>query len=279
MRGRSLERTSGRKKKISLSRKQNHELNGIPTEFHENGAPEYTPLPDEYNRFTPAIDTEEQEEERRARLRRMMMGLMAVGACVLGLFLFGKSRQAQTKDAALPTVAPMQTQKPDKTSPEPTLEASAEATATAIVTQTPTAEPTAAPTQEPDIAGVSLEEAEWIDGTGSDARFRIVARIPKKNAEKGIQIGDFYAWLDGEGTIEDWDAIMTPSEFDTTFSENEYGDTIVTFFGTLYWPSRTPSAGGEVTIAATGWDRSTDSETEASNALTVRFGQRVEKEH
>ena len=36
-----------------------HELNQIPTEFHEDGAPELPLLPDEFNRF-PKVEAPER---------------------------------------------------------------------------------------------------------------------------------------------------------------------------------------------------------------------------
>jgi hypothetical protein len=62
-------------------REQVHELNRIPTEFHEDGAPELPPLPDEFNRYPRRAKT----EDRRSRLRRSMLLLAASGLTVLGI--------------------------------------------------------------------------------------------------------------------------------------------------------------------------------------------------
>ena len=61
-------------------RKSVHELNRLPTEFHEDGAPELPELPDEFNRFPrPAT-----AKEDRSRLRKVMLYLAAAGVVTLG---------------------------------------------------------------------------------------------------------------------------------------------------------------------------------------------------
>ena len=144
---------------------------------------------------------------------------------------------------------------------------------------TPAATPqsTPEPTPEPDIEGVELQQAEWLEGDGEAATFHIVARIPQKNVKKGIMIGDFYAWSGNKaGTLEDWEAIMTPSDMDTKFETDETGATIVTFNGTLYWRNGGPTS-DEVTIAVTGYDTGAQQETGISNTITLKKGQSVGK--
>ncbi|MBR4906097.1 MAG: hypothetical protein IKZ44_04510 [Clostridia bacterium] len=104
-----------------------HELNRIPTEFHENGAPEQPELPDEFNRFPrPA-----KAKEDRSRLRKIMLLLAAAGLVILGVFapLHPDPRPAEAET--------VQTEKTE--TPEPT----------AFATSVPTAVPTPAPTPEP----------------------------------------------------------------------------------------------------------------------------------
>ena len=249
-------------------RKGTREPIDMPREFHEDGAPEYAPLPDEFNRFAPVTEETGSDASGARRLMKVMLYVAAAGLIVLGVLLPKRAEPSPVPDpthAVAPGTAVV-TSVPDTTAP---------ARNTPEATAPPSPVPTEKPTPEPDVEGVQMLEAEWTDGSGEGATLRLVARIPKHNADAGITIGDFYAWLDGEGALEDWDGIMTPSELDTAFTEDEYGNTIVTFTGTLYWPNRAPSAADAITVAATGWDPDTQAETEASNALTVRFGQRV----
>ena len=112
-----------------------HELNRIPTEFHENGAPEFPELPDEFNRFPrPA-----KAKEDRSRLRKIMLLLAVAGLVTLGIFapLLPENNPAEAEA--------VQTEKTE--TPEPT--ALPTAAPTAVPTPAPTPEPTAEPTPEP----------------------------------------------------------------------------------------------------------------------------------
>ncbi len=113
-------------------REQVHELNRIPTEFHEDGAPELPPLPDEFNRYPRRTKT----EDRRSRLRRIMLLLAVSGLTVLGI-LFSRAQ----KSAA--DVSPERTAEPG------TPNAVVEATATPGQSEAPALAPTADPTPEP----------------------------------------------------------------------------------------------------------------------------------
>ncbi len=102
-------------------RKRVHELNQIPTEFHEDGAPEFPELPDEFNRFPRPS----KPKEERSKLRKIMLYLAAAGVVVLGVL----SPKAQ------PAV-------PIEETPSPTVQTE---TATPVPTPTPTATPTPTP--------------------------------------------------------------------------------------------------------------------------------------
>lgn len=98
-------------------RKPVHELNRIPTEYHEDGAPEFSPLPDEFNRF-PKPYVKNQE---RSRLKKLLI-LAVAGLCVLGIFLPQKKEPAPPADAPAtvqPDETPQPTEQPDET-PRPT---------------------------------------------------------------------------------------------------------------------------------------------------------------
>ncbi len=62
-------------------RKSVAELNRIPNEFHEGGAPELPELPDEFNRFTPP--TKDDRVNRRKKLMKMLMILAAAGVILV----------------------------------------------------------------------------------------------------------------------------------------------------------------------------------------------------
>lgn len=131
-------------------RKAVHELNQIPTEFHEDGAPELPELPDEFNRFprkTKAV-------KERSRLRRILLVLGAVGLISLNAAFPGMrtepSAEAEAPTAVMETATPTPTSTPDPTAkptPEPTAAPTPEPTA--APTPEPTPEPTATPTPEP----------------------------------------------------------------------------------------------------------------------------------
>lgn len=112
-----------------------HELNRIPTEFHENGAPELPELPDEFNRFPRSA----KAKEDRSRLRRIMLLLAVAGLVTLGIFasLLPENNPAEAEA--------VQTEKTETR--EPT--ALPTAVPTDVPTPAPTPEPTAEPTPEP----------------------------------------------------------------------------------------------------------------------------------
>ena len=111
-------------------RRAPHELNQIPTEFHEDGASELPELPDEFNRFPRPNKPRES-----SRLRKIMLLLAAAGLTVLGVFAL---QPKETKDLS---VAEAQ--------PTPSVQTETEAP---VLTTTPTAEPVKAspsPTEMP----------------------------------------------------------------------------------------------------------------------------------
>lgn len=117
-------------------REQVHELNRIPTEFHEDGAPELPPLPDEFNRYPRRAKT----EDRRSRLRRSMLLLAASGLTVLGI-LFPHLQNSAAD------VSPERTAVPG--TPNAVVEVSLKPLPTDAPTPAPTTEPTPIPTPEP----------------------------------------------------------------------------------------------------------------------------------
>ena len=301
MRTRSVRRFSDRPPRNTQRAgkcEQSHILNGIPTECHEDGAPELPPLPDEFNRFAPIVTEEESAAKRRHRLHKMLMYLMAAGALGLGLMFPGLSAltngtgNADAEAEAQTTAAPASSAKPSPTAaptPNPTDAATAAPTATLRPTSTPepTAVPTQEPTPEPEVEGVELLYAEWVDFTGESAVFSICARIPKKNIEeRGLLPTEMevFAWLNGMRTVDDWDAIntleVTAAEYgmDVSFGAEESGDIIVTYTGTLYWADHpTPAWSDLVTIAVCGVFKDTWELTDPSNSLTVGIGGKAYK--
>lgn len=131
-------------------RKSVHELNRLPTEFHEDGAPELPELPDEFNRFPrPA-----KAKEDRSRLRKVMLYLAAAGVVTLGALsprvhadLPSKADEnasvAQTtrQPSGKETDAPVSTIEPSVT-PAPTPTPEPKATSTPEPTHAPTPIPT-----------------------------------------------------------------------------------------------------------------------------------------
>ena len=87
-------------------RKRVHESLGLPPEFHEDGPPEFAPLPDEFNRGQQPMPTGD-ERKRKSRLRRMMLLLAVCGLAILGVVIFmifsfaGGSKKTQGKGTAL----------------------------------------------------------------------------------------------------------------------------------------------------------------------------------
>lgn len=116
-------------------RKRLHEIMDMPTEFHEDGAPEFPVLPDEFNRNAPnAVPDEVKNRPRKIMLYFAAMGLFSVG------LLFSSS--PHTKDPTASVTPPPAAQ----ASETPALTARP----TAAVTMEPTAEPTQAPAATPD---------------------------------------------------------------------------------------------------------------------------------
>ena len=111
-----------------------HELNRIPREFQENGAPEFPELPDEFNRFP----RRPKPQKDRSRLRKIMLLLAVAGLVTLGIFapLLPENNQAEAEAAPTETESPANT---PEASVLPTVEP----------TSAPTTEPTPEPTSEP----------------------------------------------------------------------------------------------------------------------------------
>lgn len=123
-------------------RKHAHEIMGIPPQYQEGGTPEYPPLPDEFNRNAPVVIA---TEDRKKRLRRVMLLLAAVGLTVLGI-LFPRSVKSDAVEEPHATVSPVPT---ETATPAPAV------ALTAAPTETPSPESTSKPTAVP-IPGVKI---------------------------------------------------------------------------------------------------------------------------
>ncbi len=103
-----------------------HELNRIPTEFHENGAPELLELPDEFNRFPRP----QKKAERRFDPRKLLLLLTAAGILTLGVFMPMRSANRTAEaDAGVPAATaganptgPAAAAETPAASPEPTMQ-------------------------------------------------------------------------------------------------------------------------------------------------------------
>lgn len=275
MRERVNTRFSGRTLRRPTARKKSEEVIGVPETPH---------LPDEFNRNAPLFDEVETEAKRRKHLKKMMMFLAATGAVSIGLFAAVPALTEPTENpeaeatyaAVTPEVTPPDATAAPTVSPEPT------AALTAAPTPEPTPAPTPEPTQKPEVEGVELLYAEWVDGTHESAVFNLYARIPLKNIKEKRLLAtelEVFAWLNGMRTVDDWDGINTLEvsavEFGqgTTFGSDDNGDVIVTYSGTLYWADHpTPAISDLVTIAVCGVHQETWELTEPSNSLTVGIG-------
>lgn len=87
--------------------KRVHDLLGLPPEYHEDGPPEYTTPPDEYNRFAP---TEPPAKAGKSRMVKMLLlavaGLSLLGVALPGLSLVPPAEPEPTPAAVSPTPAP-----------------------------------------------------------------------------------------------------------------------------------------------------------------------------
>ena len=105
-----------------------HELNRIPTEYHEDGAPELPELPDEFNRFPRKA----KAKEDRSRLRKVMLYLAVAGLVTLGILVPTAKAAPSEAEENVPvaqatqapsgtgTAAPLRTEEPEPTpTPEP----------------------------------------------------------------------------------------------------------------------------------------------------------------
>lgn len=151
-------------------RKQAHELNGIPTEFHEDGAPELPVLPDEFNRFPK----QQKRAADRSRRRRMMLFFAAAGLITLGV-IFPKPEKQPPREAS---VTPAATEQPSGSQRPTTAPASHSAP---DPTQVQTPEPTAEPM--PAIEAILIRSSEVYYGT-------VLFSVPDRITEAGMRIMD-----------------------------------------------------------------------------------------
>ena len=124
--------------------RKTHEILGAPPQFHEDGAPEYVALPDEYNRFAPIITPQKSS----SRLMRIMLLLASAGLAVLGILFHASSPdriQEPSAEAVSVSSSPVITDAPTPVplSPTPSF--------TAVVSATPQATPqiSTAPAEKP----------------------------------------------------------------------------------------------------------------------------------
>ena len=112
----------------------------VPTEFHEDGAPEYPVLPDEFNRNTPIVEPETDKH----RLRKIMLYFASIGLLSVGLLFLSSPH---TKDPTASVTPPPAAQ----ASETPALTARPTAAATPEATAEPTQAPTATPAPTPGV--------------------------------------------------------------------------------------------------------------------------------
>ena len=122
-----------------------HELNRLPSEFHEDGAPELPELPDEFNRFPRPV----KAKEDRSRLRKVMLylaaaGLLTIAACSLQTKGRGGTAEPAKADENAPVV--QATQQPSGTETDaPTAAIEPSLTPAAMPEPTPKPEPVQTP--------------------------------------------------------------------------------------------------------------------------------------
>ena len=121
-------------------RKRLHEIMDVQTEFHEDGAPEYPVLPDEFNRNAPIVEPETDKH----RLRKIMLYFASIGLLSVGLLFLSSPH---TKDPTASVTPPPAAQ----ASELPALTAQPTATATPEATAEPTQAPTATPAPTPGV--------------------------------------------------------------------------------------------------------------------------------
>ena len=80
--------------------KSTHEPINAPSEFHEGSAPEYPPLPDEFNRFSSTNDEGEPDKIHARRLMKTMLYFAATGLLVLGILTPNRTLPASSPDPA-----------------------------------------------------------------------------------------------------------------------------------------------------------------------------------
>ena len=130
--------------------KRVHDLLGLPPEYHEDGPPEYTTPPDEYNRFAPAAP----ESKGRSKLMKMLL-LVAAGLSLLGFSLPGLSIVPEAEPT--PTPAAIASPTPAPAVALVPIESASLATAHAAPTSTPEPTPTSTPEPTPEpTPGVTI---------------------------------------------------------------------------------------------------------------------------
>ena len=116
-----------------------HEQNRIPTEFHEDGAPELPALPDEFNRFSKP--QKDEAKDRRKRFWKMLV-LAVAGLMTLGVF----TPKASVEAEEIPAIEAQQPSAPE--------------TGTSVGTDVPqataAAEATPVPTPEPELPSATV---------------------------------------------------------------------------------------------------------------------------
>lgn len=208
-------------------RRSTSELNQIPREFHENGAPELPELPDEFNRSAPVVVYD--ETARRKRMRKVLMILGAAGVFAFAAFAPRAAEPPAKGEADAGEQPPAQSAEPgaptpsdflfSTDSPAPTAETSSGPTPE--TTSEPTPEPTPEPTHEP-LPGVdailirsSLVYYGTVRFSGTDRITEASMRIGEPNGgETAMEYAFTREEIDsGEYKIEKFDANGFRSEY------------------------------------------------------------------
>ena len=113
---------------------------GVPPEFHEDGAPEYPDLPDEFNRNAPVVES----TEVKRRKHTVLLYLAAAGLITVGFFVPRSDRTAVEAQAQSTATAAVST----------TAEPTEVPTLTPAATPAPTAAPTPVPTETPKVTPI-----------------------------------------------------------------------------------------------------------------------------
>ena len=164
---------------------------GVPPEYNESGTPEYSVLPDEYNRFAPTVEPKKKD----SLLKRMLFVLAAAGLAIGGLLGQTSQKAEQPTPTETPAfVAALET-------PAPT---AAPEAAVLLPADTPPPTATPAPTPTP----IPAPDAEAIYYYTSSVGHAFVKLIDPEHR--------FVS-----GTIRLWMDVVNDSAFDYEITEED----------------------------------------------------------